>query len=121
MKNRKSKLALVGLMLTAGYLIYLISYFTQANTVAADSAEQVGAALATMLILPHAILVFLGGIFNALGFFIHKRGFILTAGILYAVALAVFLPYFMFVVIQMVLMFIAFARMKTAPAAELAV
>ena len=112
MKDKKSKLALVGLILTGAYLIYLITYFFGANTAAMDASEQAGTAIATMLILPHTVLVFLGAVFNGLGYFLKKRGFILTAGILYAVALAAFIPYFMFVVIQMILMFIAFSKMK---------
>lgn len=112
MKDKRSKLALVGLVLTGIYLIYLITHFAGANTAAVDDSEQVGAAIATMLILPHAVLVFLGAVFNGLGYFLRKRGFVLTAGILYAVGLAAFVPYFMFVVVQMILMFVAFAKMR---------
>lgn len=120
MNSKKSKLALVGMILTGAYLVYLVFYFTKINSAAADSSEQAGAAIATMLVIPHVLLVFLAGIFNALGYFLNKRGFILTAGILYAVALAVFLPYFMFVLVQMILMFIAFAKMNNSPTTNLA-
>ena len=112
MENKKSKLALFGLVMTGIYLIYLIAHFAGANTEAMSDGEQVGAALATMLILPHTVLVFLGAVFNGLGYFLRKRAFILTAGILYAAALVAFVPYFMFIVVQMVLMFVAFSKMR---------
>ena len=112
MKEKRSKLALIGLVMTGIYLIYLITHFAGANNSAVGDSEQAGAAIATMLILPHTVLVFLGAVFNGLGYFLGKRGFVLTAGILYAVALAAFVPYFMFIVVQMILMFVAFAKMR---------
>ena len=112
MKEKRSKLALIGLVMTGIYLIYLITHFAGANTEAMSDGEQVGAALATMVVLPHTVLVFLGAVFNGLGYFLRKRAFILTAGILYAVALVAFVPYFMFIVVQMVLMFVAFSKMR---------
>lgn len=42
----------------------------------------------------------------------------LVGGILYAAALVLFLMYAPFVVVQMILCFVAFARMKQAPQME---
>ena len=44
----------------------------------------------------------------------HGTDKALTAGILYAVAMVLFPMYFFFVVVEMILCFIAFARMKTS-------
>ena len=49
--------------------------------------------------------------------FLHgtgRRAFALTAGILYAVAMVLFPVYFFFVLIQMILCFVAFAKMSKA-------
>jgi hypothetical protein len=40
-----------------------------------------------------------------------KRAFALVAGILYAVAMVLFLAYFFFVLAQMILCFVAYAKM----------
>lgn len=45
---------------------------------------------------------------------LNRRAFALTAGILYAVAMVLFPMYFFFVVVEMILCFTAFARMKTS-------
>lgn len=42
----------------------------------------------------------------------NKRGFALTGGILFAVAMALFPLYFMFVIVQLILAFVGFARLK---------
>lgn len=45
---------------------------------------------------------------------LNRRAFALTAGTLYAVAMVLFPMYFFFVVVEMIICFIAFARMKTS-------
>ena len=42
----------------------------------------------------------------------NKAAFALTAGILYAVAMVLFPVYFFFVIVQMILCFVAFAKMR---------
>ena len=78
----------------------------------ADSAANVGAGLATAIVMPHNIAAILGALMNTIGYFANSRGFALTGAILYTVALVLFPIYFMFVVIQMILSYIAFVRMK---------
>ena len=106
----KSKLLLVSFIIGLAYLVYLIVYFGSLN--GETSSEQIGQALATAMVMPHIILVGLAVIFNGLGCFLNKRGFALTGAILYAVAMIVFIPYFMFVIIEMILSFVGFAKMK---------
>ena len=50
--------------------------------------------------------------FNWLGFALRAKWAVLVAGILYAVAMAAFIIYFMFVIIEMIMCFIVYARMK---------
>lgn len=110
-KEKKSKLALISWVLSLIYLIYLITYFA-GGVGSSTGAEQTGAALATALVFPHMLAVGIGFIFNILGYFLNSRAFILTGAILYSVSILLFMMYFMFVIIQMVLSYIAFAKMK---------
>ena len=100
--------ALIG----TAYLIYLISYFMGGVSNAADDAEAVGSALATILVTPHMIFVGIAALMSWLATFFKLSGFALTAGIVYLVALIVFPMYFMFVIIEAILSFIGYARMR---------
>ena len=60
------------------------------------------------------VLTLLAVIFNWLGFALRAKWAVLVAGILYAVAMAAFIIYFMFVIIEMIMCFIVYARMKKA-------
>ena len=106
-----NKCLLVSFVLGVIYAIYIIAYFGGAVG-GSEGAEQAGAAIATALVTPHMICTVLAVIFNGLGLFMNKRGFALTGAILYAVA--IFIPYFMFIIIQMILSFVGFAKMKKA-------
>lgn len=111
----KNKLLLVALVLSALYMAYSAWYWLGGGAsaqVSSDSASQLGGALAAALVTPHLLLAFLGLVFNALGFAMGKRGFALTAGILYAVSMVLFPMYFFFVIVQMILCFVAFAKMR---------
>jgi len=63
--------------------------------------------------MPHMICAVLAAIFNMLGWSMNSRGFALTGAILYAVAAVMFPLYAMFVLVQMVLSFVGFARLKS--------
>jgi hypothetical protein len=114
---KKKKTLLVSWIMTLAYLVYIVYYMSTYS--AGDSNEQVGAAIAFALMLPHLFLTFLALVFNVLGWALNKRGFALTGAILYSVAMFLFLPYFFFIVTQTVLSYVGFAKMpkKTAPAA----
>lgn len=110
-KPKKSVLALISLILAWLYAIYLISHFSGAVTTT-EGAEQAGAALATALVTPHIVCVFIGAIFNTLGYFMNRHSFVLVGAILYSVAIALFPLYAFFILVQMVLSYVAFAKMK---------
>lgn len=107
----KNKLLLISFILGIIYSIYLICYFTGAVG-SSSGSEQAGAAIATVLVMPHMVAVVIATIFNGLALFLNKRGFALTGAILYTVAIALMPIYFMFVIIQMILSYVAFAKMK---------
>lgn len=110
-KPKLNKCLLVSFILGVLYSIYSIIYWGGATS-STNGAELVGAGIATIMVMPHLICTILATIFNALGLFLRKRGFALTGAILYTVALVLFIPYFFFVIIQMVLSYIGFAKMK---------
>ncbi len=93
------------MLLTIAYAVYLISYF--ANI----SRDSLGSAIATAIVTPHMVCVAVAAIMTIIGFFGKKRWGFLVAGILLVVAAVIFLVYAMFVVVQAILAFIAYARM----------
>ncbi len=111
---KRSILLLISAIIGTAYLIYLITYFS--GTIAtSEGTEALGAGIATVLVLPHMIMVGLAVIFSWLGWVIRARWAALTAGILYAVSILLMFIYALFVVVEMVLCFIAFAKMKKKP------
>ena len=111
MMRGKNKFLFISFLLGFAYSLYLLLYFTGAIG-SSEGANQAGAALATAIVMPHMVLTVLATIFNGLGCFLEKRGFALTGAILYAVAMVLMPIYFMFVVLQMILSFIGFAKLK---------
>lgn len=110
-KQKLSKLLLISLIIGVAYLAYSANYWFGASAGVTDTAEQIGTGLATALVMPHLIFTVLAVVFNALGLFMRKRGFALTGAILYTVALVLFPMYFMFVIIEMILSYIGYAKM----------
>ena len=113
---KRSKLLLIAAIIGTAYAVYLVSYFLN-GTSTGSQAEQAGAAIATILVMPHMAVTWIAVIFNWLGFALKAKWAALVAGILYAVAMVLFFAYFMFVIIEMVLCFIAYAKMKKKQAA----
>lgn len=111
-KKKLNKLLLISFIIGAAYLIYAIFYWTGAVGSSDGSAEQIGSGLAAVLVTPHVIATAVAVLFNALGLFMRKRGFALAGAILYTVALALFPMYFMFVIVEMVLSYVGYAKMK---------
>lgn len=112
MKQKLSKTLLISFIVGVLYLVYSIFYWSGAASSTADAAEQIGAGIATVVVMPHLICTTLAVIFNGLGLFLRKRGFALTGAILYTVAMVLFPAYFMFVIVEMILSYVGFAKMK---------
>lgn len=110
--NTKSKALLVALIISAIYAVFLIANFGGSISGASSDAEAVGAGIATMLVLPHMVLVILAVIFNALGYFKNAKGFALTAGILYSVAAVMFVMYAPFLIVSIVCSFVGYSKIK---------
>lgn len=106
---KKSKLLLVSTIIGATYMIYIIVYFAGATT------ESLGGALATALVLPHMAAVIIAVLFNIFGYIINNRWLALASGIFYIISLILMPIYFMYVIIEAILSFIAFAKIKKEP------
>jgi hypothetical protein len=112
MFNSRSKAAFFATIIAFAYGIYAIVYWAGTNSSTTDSAEAVGAGIATLLVLPHLLVTWLGIIFGVIGFFMRKTGLQLTAAILYAVGAVLFLLYAVFLIPSIVLGFIGYSVQK---------
>lgn len=111
---KKSKLSLVSLIISTIYVIYLVHYIynISTNTPSNDAATELGTTLGVAIIMPHLTCVGIALLMNVLGYFLNKRSLILTAAILYTVAIALMFIYTPFVIIQTILCYVAFFKMK---------
>lgn len=111
---KRSKLLLAAAIIGTLYLIYLITYFTGGVVSSDDVTETLGAGLAVTLVMPHTVCLGIAVIFNWLGWGLKARWAALVAGIMYAVSMVCMFLYAMFVVLEMIFCFVAFAKMKQA-------
>lgn len=114
MFDRRSKAAFLAALFGAAYAVYSILYWggVVGQTQTTDSAEAIGAGIATLLVLPHVIVTVLGALFGVIGFFSRSAGLILTSAILYSVAAALFFVYALFLVPSIVLGFVGYVNQK---------
>ena len=115
---RKRSIALwIATILATAYSAYLIAYFTDLNSSADGTAEAIGGAIATALVMPHMIMFVLGAIFGWLGVCLKASWAALVAAILYAVGTVLFLAYFMFGAPILIVGFVGYAKQKKLNAA----
>lgn len=114
---KRSKLVLIGALIATVLVIFEISaYGGLANQVptspetAEEAGQVIGTAIGLMAVLPHVIFFALGALFNWLGWLVNVRGFTLTSGILYCVALVLGIQNFYFVLVPLVLAFVGYAK-----------
>lgn len=100
-KNR-SKVAFLSALLGVSYSVYLIIYFS--------SLSGPGSAVVIGLITPHLLAVSIGSLFNILGFYQNKKGFIITALVLYSVSGILFLMYLIFVIPMIIMSAISISK-----------
>jgi hypothetical protein len=112
MLERRSKATFWATLIAVAYGIYAITYWAGTNSSTTDDAEAIGAGIATLLVLPHLFVTWLGIIFGLIGFFTRKTGFQLTAAILYAVGAVLFIIYAVFLLPSIVLGFVGYSSQK---------
>ncbi|MBM7835909.1 hypothetical protein [Clostridium sardiniense] len=111
MKQKHSKALLVSAILGTLYSIYLISHWADAILNTSGGLQSL-IMIAMSIFIAHIISLVLATIFNWVSYITNKRGFALTAGILYLVAGIVFLPYIIFVILSIVLSFVGYVNLK---------
>ena len=123
---KKNNILLISAIIGTIYLIYLIFNFKNGvlivNNVLINMANgllttnnifnNLISSLATIIVAPHMLFVGLSVIFNWIGWTMNLRWTALVSGILYAVSMLLMIIYAPFVLIQMVLSFVAFSKMK---------
>lgn len=111
-KKKHNLLLLISFALGLLYSLYIIYYCFSMSGSGANDAENIGIGIGITLIMPHLICTVLATLFNGLGVFLNKRGFALTGAILYTIACVLMPIYFMFTIIQAILSYIGFAKLK---------
>lgn len=109
-----NKCVLVSFILGVIYTLYVIFYVISSPGTGTSDAENVGIGIAIVIVMPHIICAAVATIFNGLGLFLNKRGFVLTGAILYTVACVLMPIWFMFTIVQAVLSYVGFSKMKKA-------
>lgn len=117
--KKRSVLLLIALIIAIIYICMQFgNYSSGAKVVTADTetAEQTGQAVGTALgmaiLLPHLILVVLAALFNAIAWLGKFRWAALTAAILYTVGGVLGFVNFLFVLVPMVLCYVAYGKFK---------
>lgn len=108
---KKNNLLLISWSLTVFYFVMVIASLNKIGSGTNDAGSAFALGLLSILIFPHMILVFIGGLFNILGWALNKKGFALTGAILYTVAMVFMIPLFYYLIIQTVLSYIGYATM----------
>lgn len=117
-KNEKQKnygivlLTIAGAM-TAFYIFSTVPEVFHLNVTAGDVFEQIGTGIGTAIVTPHFYLVFIAFLSNIVSVICLKKGVVLFTGIMYIVSGAIFFIYAPFVIIQALLCFGAYARIKS--------
>lgn len=120
LQTRRSICLLVSTIIAFAYLA-ILAFFTLGMMAGAITTldDPVAAAIASgfigsilnALLLPHAVFLLLGLIFNFMGWFSKSRGLALTAAILYTISLAL-MPFALYLLLApVVLSYVGFATM----------
>lgn len=110
-KSGKQKVLLIGAIISTLWLIFGFCSFANASGQATEAAEQIGTAIAGLLIVPFLIIGSLGALFNWLAWALSKRGFAIAAGVLYCVSL-IGITYTFGLIPGIVLAFIGVSKLK---------
>lgn len=111
-KKRRSVLVLISAILGVLYVMLCISYWGDLPSKSPNAAHAIGTGVATIIVMPHLTCSFFATAFNVIGWVMNNIKLVLTGAVLYAAACVVFPLYAVFVIIQAILSFIGYARMK---------
>lgn len=110
---KRSKILLAAVIIGVLMLIFSWSYISDTfGSLASEteSAALIGKSIGMVLVLPHQLLATLACLFAVIGWISNRRWAALVAGILYSVALLAMVAWFYFVVVQLILCYVAYAK-----------
>lgn len=120
----RDKVLLIGAALALLWLIFsYVSVRDVVNSVPTDDSfealgAQIGTTIGLAMLMPYFIVTALGTIFNWVGWLISKKGFALTAAILFCVALPLGVGNAVGLIPSLVLCFVGYSRLKKQEAAQ---
>ena len=119
MQKKKSRALLISVILSVLWMIF--SSVTLSSTLddglSGSVGTQIGTLIGSVLIMPYIIVAWIGTIFNCVGYFTYRRGFVLTAAILFCVSLVLMFMWGFGLIPSIILSFVAYAKMNK-PAEE---
>lgn len=81
----------VSLILAGLYIVYAWFSIASLSTTPESAAEAIGTSIGAAIVLPHLIVATIGFVLHILGAKDSKRAYIITAAILYTVAIVIFI------------------------------
>lgn len=117
LKNRNMLLLVSAVIAFVWFIVVCSSLSAALNaTPTGDELEQaayeIGTGIGFLLQLPFLVVAFIGTVFNWLGWLLNKKGFALTAGILFSVCLVLGFGNALGYIPCVVLAFVGYAKMK---------
>ncbi len=105
MFENRSKVVFASAVLGVLYFIMLFKNFFL-------GVNDAGSALATALVMPHIISVFIAVVFNVLGFIKNKKAFVIVGLVMYCVAGILFLIYIIMLIPMIILSSIGISKVS---------
>ena len=113
-KKKRSVALLIGAIIGTICVAYVYSYMSSASGKISSDAYSVGVAIGLSIATPSIVCAAIATVFAWIGWATCTRGFALTAGVLYAVAMALLFAWALFWVLEMILCFVGYSKMKKA-------
>lgn len=109
--RNRSIVLIISFTLSILFLFYFIANLGAIISNQTDSASTLAAGIMSFLLLPFLILMFVGIIMHLVGLITLKRGFVLTAGILYIISGVFNLIFIIPISIISIFTFVAYAKL----------
>ena len=112
MKKKKSAALLIGAILGTLCILYVYSYMSKSTGALSGDAYSLGVSIGMAIATPSVVCAAVATVFAWIGWGTGTPGFALTAGILYAVAMALLFAWAMFWIVEMILCFVGYSKLK---------
>ena len=113
-KKKRSAALLIGAILGTICVLYVYSYMSKTTGSISGDAYSLGVSIGLAIATPSVVCAAIATVFAWIGWATCTRGFALTSGILYAVAMVLLFAWAMFWVVEMILCFVGYSKLKKA-------